>query len=109
MGALLRALLPTPRMVEDHHHLIGLRQPPLLLSTWDHSHQSSKHSCEGRWDKRTTVVARTPMDAQAVAVAATNLQGFRQSSRNSCVGGRRIGPAECVFKRSSSYRWKRSR
>merc|ERR1712048_536487 len=93
MGALLRALLPTPRMVEDHHHLIGLRRPPLLLSTWDHFHQSSKHSCEGKWDKRITVVARTPMDAQAVAVAVavTNTQGFHQSSRNSCVGGRRTG------------------
>merc|ERR1712048_444812 len=31
---------------------------------------------------------RTP---QAVAVAVTNTQGFRQSSRNSCVGGRGTG------------------
>merc|ERR1719436_2334280 len=80
---LRRVLLPAHRGVEDH--LIGLRQRPLLLSTWDHFHQNSKHSCDGKWDKSPSVVARTP---QAVAVAVTNTQGFRRSSRNSCVGGR---------------------
>merc|ERR1712048_1403779 len=90
-SALLRRVLLPAHGVEDH--LIGLRQHPLLLSTWDHFHQNSKHSCEGKWDKSPSVVAWTPMDAQAVAVAVavTNSQGFRQSSRNSCAGGRKTG------------------